>query len=354
MTFWLLVAMISITARRHLRPPPRLPDRVANRFRVLRFLLCSRTSSAEGSVGIIIEVVGGRSSSYILQGVCDHADQRRQALQRRSLIGRWTEDPPGRHRARRPQRRQVDAADHDRPLVAWTRFHRGRRLRRVDSPRTWPRSCRSCQENHSSRPRCASSSVSGASVLLGASRRRTRRSSPGPRLPRPRRLEAATRQLRAAAPARLLHGSAQDTDYILLDEPLNNLDMRHSVQILAPARAATELGRRHRPARHQLKKYCRPHRAAKNGASSTSAAGGDHARRHPHRGFRHPGRGRRRAAHGRLAVYYWLADQPDPPPAAARRRSRGTREEPRRAGSRVRRSGRASPAGSLRRAADSP
>ena len=25
---------------------------------------------------------------------------------------------------------------------------------------------------------------------------------------------------------------AQDTDYILLDEPLNNLDMKHSVQIM--------------------------------------------------------------------------------------------------------------------------
>lgn len=35
---------------------------------------------------------------------------------------------------------------------------------------------------------------------------------------------------------------AQDTDYILLDEPLNNLDMRHSVQIMQTLRAmVTEL-----------------------------------------------------------------------------------------------------------------
>ncbi|MBQ0826029.1 iron ABC transporter ATP-binding protein [Streptomyces tagetis] len=37
---------------------------------------------------------------------------------------------------------------------------------------------------------------------------------------------------------------AQDTDYLLLDEPLNNLDMRHSVQMMRHLRrAATELGR---------------------------------------------------------------------------------------------------------------
>lgn len=37
---------------------------------------------------------------------------------------------------------------------------------------------------------------------------------------------------------------AQDTDYILLDEPLNNLDMKHSVQMMKHLRrAATELGR---------------------------------------------------------------------------------------------------------------
>ncbi len=37
---------------------------------------------------------------------------------------------------------------------------------------------------------------------------------------------------------------AQDTDYLLLDEPLNNLDMQHSVQMMRHlARAATELGR---------------------------------------------------------------------------------------------------------------
>ncbi|WP_369135738.1 ABC transporter ATP-binding protein [Modestobacter sp. I12A-02662] len=37
---------------------------------------------------------------------------------------------------------------------------------------------------------------------------------------------------------------AQDTEYVLLDEPLNNLDMRHSVQMMQHlARAATELGR---------------------------------------------------------------------------------------------------------------
>ena len=37
---------------------------------------------------------------------------------------------------------------------------------------------------------------------------------------------------------------AQDTEYILLDEPLNNLDMRHSVQMMQHLRrAATELGR---------------------------------------------------------------------------------------------------------------
>ena len=29
---------------------------------------------------------------------------------------------------------------------------------------------------------------------------------------------------------------AQDTDYILLDEPLNNLDMKHSVQIMQTLR----------------------------------------------------------------------------------------------------------------------
>ncbi|WP_101652717.1 ABC transporter ATP-binding protein [Brevibacterium ihuae] len=37
---------------------------------------------------------------------------------------------------------------------------------------------------------------------------------------------------------------AQDTDYVLLDEPLNNLDMRHSVQMMQHLRrAAVELGR---------------------------------------------------------------------------------------------------------------
>ena len=37
---------------------------------------------------------------------------------------------------------------------------------------------------------------------------------------------------------------AQDTDYVLLDEPLNNLDMRHSVQMMQQVRrAADELGR---------------------------------------------------------------------------------------------------------------
>ncbi|AIY01649.1 iron ABC transport system, ATP-binding protein [Arthrobacter sp. PAMC 25486] len=37
---------------------------------------------------------------------------------------------------------------------------------------------------------------------------------------------------------------AQDTDYVLLDEPLNNLDMKHAAQMMALlSRAATELGR---------------------------------------------------------------------------------------------------------------
>ena len=37
---------------------------------------------------------------------------------------------------------------------------------------------------------------------------------------------------------------AQDTDYMLLDEPLNNLDMKHSVQMMAHLRrAATDMGR---------------------------------------------------------------------------------------------------------------
>ncbi|MGR6902350.1 iron ABC transporter ATP-binding protein [Glutamicibacter sp. BSL13] len=37
---------------------------------------------------------------------------------------------------------------------------------------------------------------------------------------------------------------AQDTDYVLLDEPLNNLDMKHSVQMMKHLRkAAQELGR---------------------------------------------------------------------------------------------------------------
>ncbi|MDO5499847.1 MAG: ATP-binding cassette domain-containing protein [Propionibacteriaceae bacterium] len=37
---------------------------------------------------------------------------------------------------------------------------------------------------------------------------------------------------------------AQDTDYVLLDEPLNNLDMQHSVQMMGQLRrAADELGR---------------------------------------------------------------------------------------------------------------
>ncbi|WP_293781300.1 ABC transporter ATP-binding protein [uncultured Aeromicrobium sp.] len=37
---------------------------------------------------------------------------------------------------------------------------------------------------------------------------------------------------------------AQDTEYLLLDEPLNNLDMRHSVQMMQHLRrAAAELGR---------------------------------------------------------------------------------------------------------------
>lgn len=37
---------------------------------------------------------------------------------------------------------------------------------------------------------------------------------------------------------------AQDTDYVLLDEPLNNLDMQHAVQMMQHLRrAATELGK---------------------------------------------------------------------------------------------------------------
>lgn len=37
---------------------------------------------------------------------------------------------------------------------------------------------------------------------------------------------------------------AQDTDYVLLDEPLNNLDMKHSVQMMQHLRrAASEMGR---------------------------------------------------------------------------------------------------------------
>ena len=37
---------------------------------------------------------------------------------------------------------------------------------------------------------------------------------------------------------------AQDTDYVLLDEPLNNLDMQHSVHMMRHLhRAAAELGR---------------------------------------------------------------------------------------------------------------
>ena len=37
---------------------------------------------------------------------------------------------------------------------------------------------------------------------------------------------------------------AQDTDYILLDEPLNNLDMKHSVQIMQVLRKlVTELNK---------------------------------------------------------------------------------------------------------------
>ena len=37
---------------------------------------------------------------------------------------------------------------------------------------------------------------------------------------------------------------AQDTDYIFLDEPLNNLDMKHSVQIMKMLRRITdELGK---------------------------------------------------------------------------------------------------------------
>ncbi|MDO5697153.1 MAG: ATP-binding cassette domain-containing protein [Dermatophilus congolensis] len=37
---------------------------------------------------------------------------------------------------------------------------------------------------------------------------------------------------------------AQDTDYVLLDEPLNNLDMRHSVEMMRQVRrAADEMGR---------------------------------------------------------------------------------------------------------------
>src|SRR5690625_3861415 len=37
---------------------------------------------------------------------------------------------------------------------------------------------------------------------------------------------------------------AQDTEYILLDEPLNNLDMRHSVQIMKTLRRlVNELGK---------------------------------------------------------------------------------------------------------------
>src|SRR5699024_12826939 len=37
---------------------------------------------------------------------------------------------------------------------------------------------------------------------------------------------------------------AQDTDYVFLDEPLNNLDMRHSLQMMRQLRsAADDLGR---------------------------------------------------------------------------------------------------------------
>lgn len=38
---------------------------------------------------------------------------------------------------------------------------------------------------------------------------------------------------------------AQDTDYIFLDEPLNNLDMKHSVEIMKLLkRLVEELGKR--------------------------------------------------------------------------------------------------------------
>ena len=43
-----------------------------------------------------------------------------------------------------------------------------------------------------------------------------------------------TRQLQRAYVAMVL---AQDTDYVLLDEPLNNLDMQHSVQMMKPSAA---------------------------------------------------------------------------------------------------------------------
>ena len=36
---------------------------------------------------------------------------------------------------------------------------------------------------------------------------------------------------------------AQDTDYILLDEPLNNLDMKHSVQIMQTLRLCKDLNK---------------------------------------------------------------------------------------------------------------
>ena len=97
---------------------------------------------------------------------------------------------------------------------------------------------------------------------------------------------------------------AQDTEYVLLDEPLNNLDMRHSVQMMGRLRdAARELGRTIVVVLHDINfaaHYADHIVAMKNGGVvEAGAPRRDHGRRDPQPCVRHPGAGHRRARRDR-------------------------------------------------------
>lgn len=76
----------------------------------------------------------------------------------------------------------------------------------------------------------------------------------------------------------------QDTQYVLLDEPLNNLDIKHSVAMMKQLRRAADELQNHRAGdpRHQFRLgLCRPYHCHEAGRGAfPRAAGSDHEQRH--------------------------------------------------------------------------